>query len=385
MIKTPEEGGLNVPDIKSKIITQRIMLIKRLLNNSRHPWKEFPKLLLGRLGGINVLNSEIDLKVVKAKMSDFYYDTLPSWNTLQNHAVRTVSTQSLWCNKHIQIGGNSIYFTDLALTGINCVADMYNKTTGKLLTWVEAKRKTGLTDVSMLKWYGLLSALPKRWKHIPAVELETENVDLFMVNAKPVSEVTSKQIYRMLIDDTNVTITSQLYFNTRYTIEEEWADIYRKVITTTIETKLRSFQYKIVHNILYTNTRLFKAGLVASDLCTFCKSQKETVEHLFHGCSLVECLWQYCLDNFFRQFGVNRLTIEEKLFGLSVNTDCYLFLNHIILLTKWYIHKCRIVNVKIEIEGLKMLICNTRMLENSISAKRNKLQYHTQKWQFCDI
>ena len=38
------------------------------------------------------------------------------------------------------------------------------------------------------------------------------------------------------------------------------------------ETYIWSFQYKVLNYILYTNTKLYKIGLVLSDKRTFCNS-----------------------------------------------------------------------------------------------------------------
>ena len=41
-----------------------------------------------------------------------------------------------------------------------------------------------------------------------------------------------------------------------------------RIVTT--ESSLRSFQFKIVNNILYLNERLFKFNIVDSPLCSLC-------------------------------------------------------------------------------------------------------------------
>ena len=49
----------------------------------------------------------------------------------------------------------------------------------------------------------------------------------------------------------------------------------------TIELSLRSFQYKILNNILYFNEKLFKFKVVDSPLCSLCETENESVLHLF--------------------------------------------------------------------------------------------------------
>ena len=60
-----------------------------------------------------------------------------------------------------------------------------------------------------------------------------------------------------------------------------WKKIYLLPRNTTLETKARMFQYKILHNTLYVNKMLFKFGKVISPRCSFCKLHDETIMHLF--------------------------------------------------------------------------------------------------------
>ena len=59
-----------------------------------------------------------------------------------------------------------------------------------------------------------------------------------------------------------------------------------------IETSLRSFQYKILNNILYLNEKLFKFKIVDSPLCSLCETESESVLHLFCECAVIRNLLQ---------------------------------------------------------------------------------------------
>ena len=50
--------------------------------------------------------------------------------------------------------------------------------------------------------------------------------------------------------------------------------------TVSSETFMRSFQFKFLNDIIYTNVRLAKIGYVPEDICTFCEVDSETVLHL---------------------------------------------------------------------------------------------------------
>ena len=58
--------------------------------------------------------------------------------------------------------------------------------------------------------------------------------------------------------------------------------------TVSSETFIRSFQFKFLDDIIYTNVRLAKIGYVPKDTCTFCDVDSETVLHLFYECPLLK-------------------------------------------------------------------------------------------------
>ena len=47
------------------------------------------------------------------------------------------------------------------------------------------------------------------------------------------------------------------------------------------EPYLRSFQYKDLNSILYTNELLCKIGYVSNPNCSFCQQTIETMSHIF--------------------------------------------------------------------------------------------------------
>ena len=63
--------------------------------------------------------------------------------------------------------------------------------------------------------------------------------------------------------------------------EEETRKAFVLVKSVALETYAQCFQFKILNDILFLNTRLAKIGRIQSDLCTFCQTSRETLEHFF--------------------------------------------------------------------------------------------------------
>ena len=60
----------------------------------------------------------------------------------------------------------------------------------------------------------------------------------------------------------------------------------------TKETKLQTFQFKLLHRKIATNDYLHRIGISLTDKCAFCEQDTESLIHLFWGCELVQTFWQ---------------------------------------------------------------------------------------------
>ena len=58
------------------------------------------------------------------------------------------------------------------------------------------------------------------------------------------------------------------------------------------ETYVQCFQFKISNDVLFTNSRLVKIGLTQSELCSFCNTCPETIDHLFFYCVYSRAFWE---------------------------------------------------------------------------------------------
>ena len=58
--------------------------------------------------------------------------------------------------------------------------------------------------------------------------------------------------------------------------------IYRIPPIATHETKIRSFQYNRLNNLLYLNNKLFHFGIISQSKCYFFEVYDETSKHLFY-------------------------------------------------------------------------------------------------------
>ena len=143
---------------------------------------------------------------------------------------------------------------------------------GEFLCFEDFVMKYG-NCVHRLEYSSLLHSIPSTWK-------------IFLKITPPDQTATPK------INILNVSDASRLVMNERlpYPKLEKWNVIlgaemglkqflknFTNVRLTTIATKLRDFQYRLLHNLLPTNRDLVRWKIKDSFLCTFCHLHEETI------------------------------------------------------------------------------------------------------------
>ena len=68
----------------------------------------------------------------------------------------------------------------------------------------------------------------------------------------------------------------------------QWKTIYMRSFNCTKSTKLRNFQFKLLHRRIVTNSFLHKIGIKNRNNCSFCEVERETLFHLFWSCRVVQ-------------------------------------------------------------------------------------------------
>ena len=115
--------------------------------------------------------------------------------------------------------------------------------------------------------------------------------------------------------------------------------IYLLPFKATRETKLTMVQYKIIHQILPTNSLLHKMKKVASPFCPFCPSECQTLWHLFINCTHANTFWNGFQEWYSICSNTKLLLSElEVMFGIIRCQTYCLALNHLIILGKYVLY-----------------------------------------------
>ncbi len=120
-----------------------------------------------------------------------------------------------------------------------------------------------------------------------------------------------------------------------------WVRIFKLPFKTVRDTKLQTFQYRLLHHFIPCNEWLFNIKIKNSNICSFC-NETDTLPHFFVKCRKVNNFWKYwfnwwkILTNQDVMNQYNYLA-ECILMGFPETSDDILVLNYCIPYTKYYI------------------------------------------------
>ena len=144
----------------------------------------------------------------------------------------------------------------------------------------------------------------------------------------------------------------------------------------TTYTKLRSFQYRLLHHALITNLNLFRWKIVQSPLCTFCDLETEDIIHLLYECPIVKKLWKN-IEMWLKNKNVN---INFTLCEIIFNSFHENVINLICTIIKQYIYRSRCFKVKPNINETLKIINEIHSIYKNIAIVQNKIKAHEKKW-----
>ena len=116
-----------------------------------------------------------------------------------------------------------------------------------------------------------------------------------------------------------------------------FTNIYR----LTKVTKLRNFQYRLLHNVVFCNDRLFYYKKVPLQQCEWCEYPKQNIVHLLVNCKRSQEIWGY-LKEYLHKSGLNvEFSLQNVIYN-NVKLQTTHVVNLVTLITKFYIYKCKV-------------------------------------------
>ena len=381
LIKDKENGGLNVINFSLFDKALKICWVKRFCSEGNQPWKIIPLRLLSNVGGTLLFYCNYNVKylTLNVKLPAFYNEIILHWQEINNVIPKTkkgVLDQIIWNNSFIKINNTSVYFESWHQVGVTKLSSLVDENKTRLLSLHEFSEKFKI-KCNFLQFIGLTSAIPGKWKNYLKEENQTNTTNLIAID-----KMTCKTIHRLLVEnrDSNPPTAEKKLMEMGFS-KEECKKIYSIPFVATKEIKPSMFQYKIIHNILYTNAVLHKMKRVEDPFCPYCPNVEQTVTHLFVFCPIAVSFWSD-FTGWYQCISKETLTLGKKeiMYGILNNWSSCSALNHLILIGKYLIY-CKAINrVNFIFADFKALLHQKIETEKYIAFSSNKYSTFYKKW-----
>ena len=310
-----------------------------------------------------------DIDNVLDKLQDpFWKDVAKAWHGAQGVCKEEIF---IWYNSLKRIEDRPIFWKIPYQKGLSYIHQLFSGSRLKSIPQLE--KEFGLT---LMQSNSLCSAIPSFIKRKYASE---PYVVVHQI------AVTPRVLYEELVLDQSLLFNKwerwqqELDTDIDYTLFlQGFQDIY----SVTNVAKYRSFQFRLLHRAIITNVHLFRWGLAESNVCTFCKCEKETYVHLFVYCQCVRDLWVNVEQTMSIVGGLEPIHFDTDtvMWNRVIRNNAEHVKNLICLVTKQYIYRKRCQSSTPEFHELKQIIFNIRAIERYIATKNNKLSKHNKKW-----
>ncbi len=150
-----------------------------------------------------------------------------------------------------------------------------------------------------------------------------------------------------------------------------------KRYAATVSTKFQSFQYRLTHKIMGTNSKLYKCGMILNNKFDFCKGKEKNYIHLFYKCETIQTFW--------REF--KRLIQKEIDTYINVTSSDILLDNPedapplfglFLITAKMRIYYCKLKGITPNLDGFIRRVNNIKCIKFYIAVKTTKHKFPIQ-------
>lgn len=387
IINDYNEGGLCMCHIPSMIKGLKIAWVKRLINNENNgKWKLFFNYHLKPYNSNLIWHCNLnpaDKKILSIK-NPFIRDVVHAWcNLVFETNPNNPQNQILWNNSFIRIDKDIVCMHNWYNQGVKYVKDLLNDN-GDFLTFNEFCVKYSLKNCNYMNYFSLIYAIPITWRrNINDVDRtshsNTQNDYVIRVcKMDKVCKGVHKLFVKRIMKPPIAEIKWALYMND---MNLNWAEFYTIPLKSSLSTKLRYFQFQLLHRYLPVNKFLYNLNIIDNNLCSFCKQDVESFQHLFWDCGISSSFWRN-VQNIILKSNPN---FDKKDILLGIIDSPYYTYNFVILHAKYYLYCCRCKKVMPNIYHFANQLKFNCAVEREIALSRDKLDSWNRKWEILKL
>ena len=360
-------GGIELPDLDNYIECKKLKWLLRIHFNEASTWNTLGKYYLHAYDTISEVDNFImnctSIKSLNVNIPIFYKTCLDTWFKITSKSPTTqeaILSQNIFGNKNIVFKNNPIFYFHWTRSQISTIRDIWDD---NMNDWKEGNvifnqlnvKRNWISEYNKIK-----SCIPQNWKQIlrdahdgerqakltnprelflspQFIMINEEEVDfqklkqkdLFLACLYPTEHPKCIGVWNQIMDD-------ELNIN----------DVFLKMNVNLLNRKCADLHWKLLHGAVFSKKRL-QAMHKSDGVCKVCKTNDETLIHLFYECNSANVCWTSVENLMFIVIGKPvLLDLKAVIFGIPRDHDvldkheidcCNLFVTY----AKWTLWKHR--------------------------------------------
>ena len=372
-------GGAGLVNFECKDTALKFSWVKNIMSDSfmnEFAYYNINSNLKDQIWKCNLSPDDVKWLGVKNK---FWNSVVMAWSGLnyQKHVPPDeIPYQYIWYNSHVRVNEKPWFNKTMYRNGLETVLQILNLD-GTVKNPAQIAEEFGC---NILQANQLVTALLKEWKYIKQIA-DPDDVHQLAEDIDSIKKTTAFA-YRRLTEHFSA-VGKCFYKWSKYfedlpieTIENAFKNIYKH----TNYTKLRSFQFRLLHQALVFNKELFYWKMSNSKLCSNCNKEIENVFHFYWECEFAQQIWkeitQYLELEFNQEIHINAQTI---IFG-NINERPESPLNMIFLAAKSLMYSKRCLKEQCSPKNIIDYYKTCKNFEEINAMRQQKMHIHCQKW-----
>ena len=386
------QGGMKLFDVRKKDKSIKLSWIKRIMNmdltsQALAKYSIHPVITNSKFWYLNVAKQ--DLYQV-CKPVGYWKSVMEYWCEYNHHQVDTIEQvlkERIWYNSHIKIANKLCYNELLVNNGVWEILDLIDNETGYFFTHSQIEEMYHI-KLSFLTYMSIIDAIPQEWKKL----IKDNSLSDVLLNVQfPINKIMeydkpAASIYNQLIEDESIIDSLVNKWSNKLGMKIKREEIIRSLDTQKLTrvSKYQSFQFKLLHNAILLNDRLFHCGVSDTQNCYLCNGDKENYQHLFINCPQVKELWNQVLDRIRLDDTTQSVNYEyngKNMIFNCVHTQIDHFINLATLIFKFKIYSGKISKRKPSALAIYDEICFIKNAELQKVKTEKQVKIFNNKWE----
>ena len=196
----------------------------------------------------------------------------------------------------------------------------------------------------------------------------------------PINIITNKDVYWKIVREIQIPhVTKDKWEKELSTESNSWPYYFQNALIIR-DTKIRSFQYKILMNLIPCNLYLYKIGRLNNYNCNYCPNV-DNMTHYFYSCNGTKLFWN-SFQSWWNRMKLGNIEIDKTMaiFGINTKNEKHNKLKACLQIARWHIYTEKL---NIHEPSLYKFWCHLRQkikIEKIISLRNNTTSKFNKLW-----